>query len=78
MMMSPEWCGTQGGKSIHTIKMMIEDVDLHLEIEKVNRLAIIIIIKNKEITVEVVAEIVIIDLLDIDQEIDQEKEDNLL
>ena len=57
---------------------MIEDVDLHLEIEKVNRLAIIIIIKNKEITVEVVAEIVIIDLLDIDQEIDQEKEDNLL
>ena len=58
--------------------MMIEDVDRHLEIEKVNRLAIIIIIKNKEITVEVVAEIVIIDLLDIDQEIDQEKEDNLL
>ena len=57
---------------------MIEDVDLHLEIEKVNRLAIIIIIKNKEITVEVVAEIVIIDLLDIDQEIYQEKEDNLL
>ena len=57
---------------------MIEDVDRHLEIEKVNRLAIIIIIKNKEITVEVVAEIVIIDLLDIDQEIDQEKEDNLL
>ncbi len=58
--------------------MMIVGVDQHLEIEieTENHLAIIIIIKNKKITAEVVAGIVK-DLLVIDQETDQEKEDNL-